>query len=143
LETIELMAWHITDKMPNMSFPRMISKLMTRVKNAVKKLNKQADKYNALSDQIFETSQQYHAASLALAKRGGPPPQWYVPGNQRNNPLNFSYPSLRNSGVVPLVTGDVVNPPNLEPAPQLLQILLPSPVVKHPDDDNDNIGMND
>jgi len=38
-ETIELMAWHITNKMANMSCPRMISKLTTRVKNAVKKLN--------------------------------------------------------------------------------------------------------
>jgi len=142
-ETIELMAWHITNKMPNMSHLRMISKLTTRVKNVVKKLNKQADKYNALSDWIFETSQQYHAASLALAERGGPPPQWYVPCNQRNNPLNFSYPSLRNLVVVPLVTGDVVNPPNLELAPQLLQILPPPPVVKHPDDDDNNIGMND
>jgi len=49
-KTIELMAWHITNKMANMSHPRMISKLTTRVKNSVKKLNKQADKYNALSD---------------------------------------------------------------------------------------------
>jgi len=144
-ETIELMAWHITNNMANMSHPRMISKLTTRVKNAVKKLDKQADEYNALSDQIFETSQMYHAASLALAERGGPPPQWYVPGNQRNNPLNFSHPSLRNLGVVPLVTRDAVNPPNLEPAPQLLQILPPPPMVKHPNNDNNNndIGMND
>jgi len=139
---IELMAWHITNKMANMSCPRMISKLTTRVKNTLKKLDKQADEYNALSDRIFKTSQMYHAASLALAERGGPPPQWYVPGNQRNNPLNFSHPSLRNLGVVPLVTRDTVKPPNLELAPQLLQILLPPPMVKHPNDNNDNIGMN-
>jgi len=142
-ETIEFMAWHITDKMANMSRLRMISKLTTRVKNAVKKLDKQADKYNALSDQIFETSQMYHAASFALSSNGGPPPQWYIPGNQQNNPLNFSHPSLRNSGVVPLVTRDAVNPPNLEPAPELLQILPPPPTVEHPNDNNDNIGMND
>jgi len=143
-KTIELMAWHITNKMQNMSHLRMISKLTTRVKNAVKKLDKQADEYNALSDWIFNTSLIYHAASFALSSNGGPPPQWYVPGNQRNNPLNFSYPSLRNLGVVPLVTRDSVNPPNLEPAPQLLQILPAPPMVEHPNDNdkNDDIGMN-
>jgi len=51
-------------------------------------------------------------------------------------PLNFSLPSLRNSGVAALVTSDPVNPANLAPAPQMLQI-LPPPKVKHPND-NDN-----
>jgi len=129
--------------MQNMSHQSMISKLTTRVKNAVKKLDKLADNFNKLTDQIFYSSLMYHGASLVLANRGGPRPQWYVPGNQRNNPLNFSHPSLRNTGVVPLVTRDAVNPPNLEPAPQLLQILPAPPVVEHPDNDNDNIGMND
>jgi len=112
-ETIQMMAWHITDRMPNMSRQRMILKLTRRVKNSVKKLDKLADDYNELSDRIYETSQQYHAASLALSKRGGPRPQWYVPRNQHNNPLNFFRSSLRNTGVVLLVTSDVVNPPNL------------------------------
>jgi len=52
----------------------MISKLTMRVKNALKKLDKQADEYNALSDQIFETSEIYHTASFALTDKGGPPP---------------------------------------------------------------------
>jgi len=56
-KTIKLMA----NNMANMSCLRMILKLTTRVKNAVKKLDKQANEYNALSDQIFETSQMYHA----------------------------------------------------------------------------------
>jgi len=80
------MAWHITDKMPNMSCLRMILKLTTRVKNAVKKLDKQANEYNTLSDQIFETSQQYHAASLALAERGGPPPPMVCPWQPKEQP---------------------------------------------------------
>jgi len=138
-KAVEQLAWHITDKMANMGHQKMILQLTTRVKNAVKKLNKLADNFNQLTDQIFDSSLMYHAASLALANRGGPRPQWYVPSNQRNNPLNFSNPSLRNMGVVPLVTRDAVNPPNLEPAPQLLQILPPPPVVEHPDN---NIQMN-
>jgi len=86
---IELMAWHITNKMANMSHPRMISKPTTRVKNALKKLDKQADRYNALSNRIFKTSQTYHAVSLALADRGGPPPQCYVPATNATTPLIF------------------------------------------------------
>jgi len=137
-EAVEQLAWHITDKMQNMSHHKMISKLTMRVKNAVKKLDKLADDFNKLTDWIFDSSLMYHRASLALANRGGPCPQWYVPSNQRNNPLNFSHSSLRNTGVVLLVTRDAVNPPNLQPAPQL----LPAPlVVEHPDDDNNNIGM--
>jgi len=89
-EKIKLMAWHITNKMVNMSHARKIAKLTTRVKNTLKKLDKQANKFNALSDQIFETSQMYHAVSFSLTSNGGPPPQWYVHGNQSNNPLNFS-----------------------------------------------------
>jgi len=59
------------------------------------------------------------------------------PRQPTQQPLNFSHPSLRNSGVAALVTGDAVNPANLAPAPQMLQIL--PPVVKEPDDDeNDN-----
>jgi len=50
LEKIELMAWQITNKMVNMSHARMISKLTTRVKNNLKKLDKQADEFNQLSD---------------------------------------------------------------------------------------------
>jgi len=69
------LAWHITNKMQNMSHPRMISKLTTRVKNAVKKLDKLADDFNKLTDRIFESSLMYHGASLALANRGGPCPQ--------------------------------------------------------------------
>jgi len=65
------------------------------------------------------------------------------PGNQCNNPLNFSHSSLRNLGVVALVTADAVKPPNLEWGPQLLQILPGPPMVEYPDEDNDNIGMND
>jgi len=68
------MAWHMTNKMENTSRARMISKLTTRVKNALKKLDKQADEYNALSDRIFKTSQIYHAASFALTSKEGPPP---------------------------------------------------------------------
>jgi len=65
------------------------------------------------------------------------------PSNQHNNPLNFSHSSLRNSGVVALVTADVVKPPNLEPGPQLLQILPGPPIVEYPNEDNDDTGMND
>jgi len=134
------MAWHITDRMPNMSQQRMIWKLTMRVKNYIKKLDKLADNYSELTDKIYKTSQQYHAASLVLSERGGPCPQWYVPGNQLNNPLNFFRLSLRNTGVVPLVTSNVFNPPNLQLAPQQLQILPPPLVVEHPDN---NIGMDD
>jgi len=88
-EKIELMAWHMTNKMVNTSQARMISKLTTRVKNALKKLDKQANEYNALSDRIFETSQLYHAASFALADKGGPPPQWYVLATNATTPLIF------------------------------------------------------
>jgi len=139
-EMIQMMAWEITDRMPNMTRQCLISKLTTRVKNAVKKLNKMANNFKELSDRIFETSLQYHAASLMLSKRGGPPPKWYVPGNQWNNPLNF-FP--RNKGVVLLVTLDAAKPPQLEPAPQQLQILQAPPVVKHPNDDDNYIGMDD
>jgi len=131
------MAWEITDRMPNMTRQCLISKLTTRVKNAVKKLNKMANNYKELLDRIFEMSLQYHAASLALSKRGGPPPKWYIPGNQWNNPLNFFLLSSRNKGVVPLVTADAAKPPQLERAPQQLQILQAPLVVKHPDDNND------
>jgi len=65
------------------------------------------------------------------------------PGNQRNNPLNFSHSSLRNLGVVALVTVDAVKPPNLEPGPQLLQILLGPLMVEYPNEDDDDTGMND
>jgi len=85
-ETIWDMAWHITDWMPNMMRQRLLNKLTTRVKTAVKKLDKMADDYKELSDRIFETSLQYHPAALTLSKKGGPPPKWYVPGNQRHNP---------------------------------------------------------
>jgi len=88
-EKIELMAWHITNKMVNMSHARKIAKLTTQVKNTLK-LDKQANKFNALSDCIFERSQMYHAVSFSLTSNGRPPPQWYVHGNQNNNPLNFS-----------------------------------------------------
>jgi len=136
-KALDRLAWHITDKMQNMSHQRLVSKLTTRVKNSVKRLDKLADDFNKLSDRIFNASLMYHGASLALANRGGSCPQWYVPGNQRNNPLNFFHSSLRNTGVVRLVTRDLVNPPNLQLAPQQLQILPPPLVVEHPDD----IGM--
>jgi len=126
--------------MPNMSQQRLISKLTRRVKNSLQKLDKLADNYNELSERIFNASLMYHGTSLALANSGGPPPQWYVPGNQCNNPLNFFRSSLRNAGVVPLVTGDAAKPPELELAPQQLQILVAPPVVEHPDD-NDYIAM--
>jgi len=142
-ETILNMAWEITDRMPNMTRQRLISKLTTRVKNAVKKLDKMGDDYKELLDRIFKTSLQYHAASLTLSERGGPPPKWYVPGNQWNNPLNFFLLSSRNEGVVPLVTADAAKPPQLERAPQQLQILQAPPMVDHPDDDDDYIGMDD
>jgi len=80
------MAWQITDRMPNMTRQRLLNKLTTRVKTAVKKLGKMVDDYKELSDRIFETSLQYHAAALALSEKGGPPPKWYVPGNQWHNP---------------------------------------------------------
>jgi len=131
-ETIQMRAWHITDRMPNMSWQRLISKLTRRVKNSVKKLDKLADNYNELSDRIYKASQQYHAASLELSERGGPPPQWYVPWNQRNNPLNFFHLSSRNTGVVALVTADLAKPPELEPAPETLLLLGP-PMVEYPD----------
>jgi len=109
-ETIRMFAWQIMDRMPNMTRQRLLSKLTTRVKNVIKKLNKMADDYNELLDKIYETSLQYHAASLVLSKKGGPPPKWYVPGNQQHNPLNFFLLSSRNEGVVPLVP---VTRPNL------------------------------
>jgi len=136
-----MFAWQITDRMPNMTRQCLISKLTTRVKNAIKKLNKMADDYNKLSDKIYETSLQYHAAALMLSKKGGPPPKWYVPGNQWNNPLNFFLLSSRNKGVVPLVTADAAKPSQLEWAPQQLQILQAPLVVKHPNDDDNYIGM--
>jgi len=89
-EMIQMMAWHITDRMPNMSQQRMISKLTRRVKNSVQKLDKLADDYNELSDRIYKTSQQYHAASLALSKRGGPPPNGMSPETNPTTPLIFS-----------------------------------------------------
>jgi len=72
------------------------------------------------------------------------PPQWYVQGNQHNNPLNFSHSSLRNLGVVALVTTDAAKAPNLERGPQLLQILLGPLIVDYPNEDNNNddTGMN-
>jgi len=100
-KALEQLAWHITNKMQNMSHQRLISKLTTRVKNAVKKLDKLADDFNKLTDRIFESTLTYHTASLALANRGGPCPQWYIPSNQHNNPLNFSRSSLRCSFLVP------------------------------------------
>jgi len=140
-EVLDRLAWHITDRMPNMSRQRLISKLTRRVKNSVQKLDKLADYYNELLDKIFNASLMYHRASLALTNSGGPPPQWYVPGNQRNNPLNFFLSYLRNAGVVALVTRDAAKPPELEPAPKTL--LLPGPpMVEYPDDDDD-IGMDD
>jgi len=75
-----------------MSRARMISKLTTRVKNNLKKLDKQANKFNQLSDQIFETSQMYHAVSLALSSNGGPPPKWYIPATNATTPLIFPIP---------------------------------------------------
>jgi len=78
---LDQLAWHITDRMPNMSRQRLISKLTRRVKNAIQKLDKLADDYKELSDKIFEASLMYHGTSLALANSGGPPPKWYVPGN--------------------------------------------------------------
>jgi len=131
------------DRMPNMTRQRLLSKLTTRVKNVIKKLNKMADDYNELLDKIYKTSLQYHAASLVLSKKGGPPPKWYVPGNQQHNPLNFFLLSSRNKGVVPLVTADAAKPPQVERAPQQLQILQAPPVVQLPDDDDDYIGMDD
>jgi len=114
---IEHMAWQITEKMVNMSHARMISKLTTRVKNNLKKLDKQANNFSQLSDQIFETSWMYHAVSLALSSRGGPPPQWNVPATNATTPLNFFPFIFKEFGVVTLVTADVAKPPDLEPAP--------------------------
>jgi len=67
------------------------------------------------------------------------------PSNQCNNPLNFSHSSLRNSGVVALVTTDAAKPLNLELGPQLLQILPGPPIVEYPNEDNndDDTGMSD
>jgi len=62
------------------------------------------------------------------------------PRQPTQQPLNFSHPSLRNLGVAALVTGDAVNPANLAPAPQMLQI-LPPPKVEHPDDNDDDDDM--
>jgi len=62
------------------------------------------------------------------------------PRQPMQQPLNFSLPSLRNSGVAALVTGDPVNPANLAPAPQMLQI-LPPPKVEHPDNNDNNNDM--
>jgi len=106
-----------------------------QVKNTLKKLDQQADNFNALSQHIYDTSLSYFAALQTLEAYGGPPPQWYILGNQRNNPLIFSS-SLRNAGVVPLVPMDAAKAPAVEPAPQLLQILPTQQplVVEHPND---------
>jgi len=136
---IQLMAWKMTDKMVNTSDARKISKLTTSQKCFEEV--RQAGEYNALSDQIFETSQIYHAASFALTYKGGPQT---CPSNQHNNPLNFFHSSLRNLGVVALVTADAAKPSDLERGPQLLQILPGPPMVEYPDDNNDNdTGMDD
>jgi len=111
----------------------------------LKKLDKQANKFNELSQYIFETSQTYHAALMSLTSCGRPPPQWYIHSNQSNNPLIFSS-YIRNAGVVALVPTDVARAPVVEAAPGFLQILPVQqvPVVEHPDDnDNDNDGVMD
>jgi len=110
------------------------------VKNTLKKLDHQANKFNALSQSIFETSQTYHAALQTLTAYGGP--QWYIHGNQNNDPLIFSS-YIRNVGVIALVPADMARAPVVEAALLFLQILLAQqgPVVEHPndnDDDNDN-----
>jgi len=46
-EKMEMMAWEITNKMVNMSHGRKIAKLTTQVKNTLKKLDKQANKFYA------------------------------------------------------------------------------------------------
>jgi len=142
-DTIQMMAWQITNWMPNMTRQCLLSKLTTRVKTAVKKLDKMADDYKELSDRIFKTSLQYHAAFCTLSERGGPPPRWYIPGNQQHNPLNFFLLSSRNKGVVPLVTVEAAQPPQLERAIQQLQIMQPPLVVKEPNDDDNYIAMAD
>jgi len=88
-ESVQQVAWHITDKMQNKGRHKLMQGLTTRVKNAVKRLDKLADDFNDLSDWIFKASLLYHGASLVLSENRGARPQWYVPGNQRNNPLIF------------------------------------------------------
>jgi len=87
---IEKIAWQINFTMRKMSEARKIAKLTTQVKNMLKKLDHQANKFNALSQHIFKTSQTYHSALQTLEAYGRPSPQWYVHGNQNNNPLIFS-----------------------------------------------------
>jgi len=70
------------------------------------------------------------------------PPQWYIHGNQNNDPLVFSS-YIRNAGVIALVPADVAKAPVVAAALRLLQILpaQQAPVVEHPnrdDDDNNN-----
>jgi len=88
-DSVQQVAWHITDKIRNKGRHKLLQGLTTRVKNAVKRLDKLADDFNDLSERIFTASLNYHAASLALTENGGARPQWYVPGNQRSNPLIF------------------------------------------------------
>jgi len=86
---VQQVAWHITDKIQNKGHHKLMQGLTTRVKNAVKRLDKLADNFNDLSDRILAASLHYHGASLALSEKGGARPQWYIPGNQRSNPLIF------------------------------------------------------
>jgi len=71
-----------------MSNARKIAKLTTQVKNTLKKLDHQADKFKALSQHIFETSQTYHAALQTLQAYSRPPPMVH-PWQPKQQPLNF------------------------------------------------------
>jgi len=60
--------------MRKMSNARKMAKLTTQVKNTLKKLDHQADEFNALSQHIYKTSLTYQAASKTLEGYSGPPP---------------------------------------------------------------------
>jgi len=77
--------------MRKMSNARRIAKFTTQVKNTLKKLDQKAYEFNTLSQHIYDTSLTYYTASQTLEALGGPPPQWYLHGNQSNSPLNFSF----------------------------------------------------
>jgi len=132
-DAIEKIAWKINFSFKKISNAKRIAKLTMQVKNTLKKLDQQANKFNSLSQHIYDTSLSYFTALQTLKALSGPPPNGTSSATKETTPLIFSS-SLRNAGVVPLVPADMAKAPAVVPAPQLLQILPAQQplVVEHP-----------
>jgi len=80
-EEIGKMSWQINFMLRKMGKARKITYLTTQVKNALKKLDREADDFNAISQQIYQTSLTYYMASQMLESYSGalPPPPMVCP----------------------------------------------------------------